>query len=99
VRKVTSEEFHKRFMAVHTLTPQLEAYWSEVLPSIPAPSRDQFERWLHIHGYNPEPLRHAIRTGARRLTRTPFNDAQHPVQYVSAVALSYIKDVEKERAA
>jgi hypothetical protein len=99
VRKVTSEEFHKRFMAVHALTPQLEAYWLEVLPSIPVPNSDQFERWLHIHGYTTEPLKHAIRSAARRLTRKPFNDSQHHLQYISAVALSYLNEEREGRAA
>jgi len=52
MRKITSEEYHNRFMAKFALVPQLEAYWDEMLPSIPRPSREQFERWLHIHGYS-----------------------------------------------
>jgi hypothetical protein len=99
MRTVTSEEFHSRFMAKFALIPQLEAYWDEHLPSIPRPSRDQFEKWLHIHGYSGEPLKAAIRSGARRLTRTPFNDERHPVQYISAVALAYMDDAEEGRAA
>ncbi len=98
MRKITSEEYHNRFMAKFALVPQLEAYWDEMLPSIPRPSREQFERWLHIHGYSAEPLKHAIRSGARRLTRTPFNDDRHPVQYVSAVALGFLRDEQRESA-
>jgi hypothetical protein len=97
MRTATSEEFHKRFRAMHTLAPQLESFWDEHLPSIPRPNRDQFEKWLHIHAYDAEPLKHAIRSASRRLTRKPFNDAQHPIQYLSAVALGYINE-QKEAA-
>jgi uncharacterized protein YbcC (UPF0753/DUF2309 family) len=94
MRTVSNEEFHRKFMVSNTVAPQLEAYWDEHLPSIPRPNRNQFEMWLHIHKYNVEPLRFAIRSAARRLTRTPFNDPQHNLQYISAVALSYLREQE-----
>jgi hypothetical protein len=87
-------------MKSHALCLKLEEYWSEQLPSIPKPDRDQFQKWIHIHGYSAEPLRHAIRAAVRRLTRQPFNDEAHPVQFVSAVALHYLKEAAGlERAA
>jgi hypothetical protein len=92
MRKVTSEEFHNRFMKTDSIASQLEKFWDEHIPAIPRPNRDQFEKWVHIHGYDAEPLRHAIRSAVRRLTRKPFNDAQHPIQYLSAVALGYINE-------
>ncbi|SRR5713101_7991042 len=95
MRQVTSEELHRKFMTTQMLATRLEVYWDEQIPTIPRPDRDQFEKWIHIHGYNPEPMRHAIRSAARRLTRKPFNDAQHPVQYLSAVALGYISEQKK----
>jgi len=98
MREVTSEQFHNKFMATHTLVTQLEAYWSEILPTVPRPSRSQFEKWVHIHKYSAEPLKHAIRSAARRLTRIRFNDTQHPVQYCSAVAIAFLK-AEQEAAA
>jgi hypothetical protein len=98
MRTVTTEEYHRQFMKKFELIPQLEAYWDEMLPSVPRPKRDQFEMWIHIHRYDPQPLRYAIRSAARRLTRTPFNDDRHPVQYCSAVALSYLRCEQREVA-
>jgi hypothetical protein len=103
VRTITSEQYHRQFMASHKLCTELETYWDENLPTVPRPGRDQFERWAHVHRYSGEPLRHAIRAAVRRLTRRPFNDAAHPVQFVSAVALHYMNETQaavlSERAA
>ena len=84
-------------MVTHSISAELEKYWDEQIPTIPRPNRDQFEKWVHIHSYNAEPLKHAIRSAVRRLIRKPFNDAQHPIQYLSAVALGYINE-QKEAA-
>jgi hypothetical protein len=79
-------------MKSQTLCEELEAFWDEQLPSIPRPPRAQFEKWIHIHGYSGEPLRHAIRAAVRRLMRRPFNDERHHIQFLSAVALDFLKE-------
>jgi hypothetical protein len=91
MRRLDSEAYHEKFMALNKRIPELEAYWREHLPSIPLPDYGQFHQWLHIHQLDVEPLRHAIRAAERRLIRgTKFNDPQHHLQYLSAVALAYM---------
>jgi hypothetical protein len=72
--------------------------------TVNSPTKPRTVRALHIHGYSPEPLKAAIRSAARRLMRGKlFNDDRHPIQFCSAVALSFLNehkaDAEEKRAA
>ena len=65
----------------------LEMLWEKIIPSIPKPPRNQFEKWAHIHAYQTESLEAAFRAAARRLAKgRNFNDSLHPMQFISGVA-------------
>jgi hypothetical protein len=65
----------------------LEMLWEKIIPSIPKPPRNQFEKWAHIHAYQTASLETAFRAAARRLEKgRRFNDAAHPLQFISGVA-------------
>src|ERR1700751_4274988 len=67
------------------LVSELERIWEELLPTLPRPFTHQFERWARLHG-DIAPLRYAFECAARRLARKPFNDAMHPLAFISSVA-------------
>ncbi len=104
IRKVRMVDIYNKFMGLgkqtEVVVSELRELWKTTLPTLPVPSDEQFDRWLRQSFGDPEPLIYAMAQAARRLLWRPFNDSQHHLQFVSAVALAYLNDErEAERAA
>jgi hypothetical protein len=94
-------DLYNKFMGLgkqtEAVVSELRELWKTTLPSLPVPSDEQFDRWLRPSDGDPEHLIYGMAQCARRLTCKNFNDPQHHLQFVSAVALAYLN--ERERAA
>jgi hypothetical protein len=77
--------------AATKIASALELFWKIKLPSIPKPDREQFLRWLRIHQDDGSALRYGIKAAEKRLLRVEFGDANHPITFISAVALAHVK--------
>lgn len=101
-RKVRMVDIYSKFVGLgkqtEAVVSELRELWKTTLPSLPVPSDEQFDRWLRPSNGEPEHLIYAMAQAARRLTGKPFNDPQHHLQFVSAVALRYLNEGKKAAA-
>jgi hypothetical protein len=82
---------HPAFAEISASADRIEQWWFQLLPSIPKPERQQFEIWARIHADDLTRLRRGMDVAVERLRKRPFNDAEHPIRFISAVANSLRK--------